>query len=1787
MRNLFWMVIIVLQDEYLTANLTQNEVDEMASGLKVRIGGIDNLRYDGKKHIMKLTLENKGSSDIPPSGWKLFFHSMTLGFPDKFDLLEEDFKRLHAENVVVGIVNGDLYYLKPFNDFVAIKPGEGRTYQLIFKYWSAARTDYMPLWYVASEDLTVEPRIVKSTASMDLDFVDPFDDINEWKRWRKDRFNPFTPEERMNRLQFKDYGKMSHIIPTPKTVILGQSGRTLSFDKTWTLFTEASTFQTSELYIQELFHLTSTSKPSPKNLIIHYNASLGPESYTLAIDAFEDQITMAASTNTGLFYATQSLFAILDGHNYTNIPSISISDAPRFEWRGLLFDVARNFRPVEDIKRLIKVMSMYKLNALQLHLSDDEGWRLEIPGIPELTDVGGRRCHHDFGSHTCIEPQFGSGPFANSSGSGFYTTKDYREILRYAEKHHVKIIPEFDVPGHSHAAIVAMEKRRENILNEGRTLLEADKYRLIDPGDNSSYRSIQNWAFNTVNPCMSSVYTFISDLLDSLIELHKGVQQLEIFHPGGDEVPKRAWDKSPICNQLLSILPEYDTIHGLMNYFTMKVAGIVASKGLALGGREDSFLKGNSMSELLPVSTISNVDAFIFPWNNVWEWGGKNYPYIYANAGYKVILSQATDLYLDQPQEPDPEERGLYWATRFTDTKKMFKFKPDTLYDNIFEDLSGNRLTEAGVCKDVTICPPLKKPHNVIGIQGSLWSETLRRREDMEYMTYPRLLAIAERAWHKADFENHPNDQQAFEKEWSFFAKAVGTREFKRLDDIGIQFRIPPPGAKRLDNGHLQVSTTYPGFGIEISINKGLSWAAVGEDVINNANKGVLLPEGATNWTTLLLRSTFRNANRIRYSRSVILRKENTRFSSQQIVDYIAENLQVKIAVVDNLEKDADEFVLMELVLANTGSQDIEAGNWRIYFYSVYGVKIGERLKCGLTVGHVDGGLFYFEPTSGSFQAIPANNRQTLTCHYKQKYWMVSRTDNMPNWYVSAEGMKAKVLKSTVGESLSYVGKFDTSMKWKRSKQDRYNPYTPLERFTLLQRGSSSNNPNKLIPTPKKVLSGNISMAFDDIEWKIVRNRLFSKEVKFIAESLHINRVANPKSFRKTIRFEKTHGNIGGREAYQLLVDVHTESIVITAQDNPGAFYGVVSLVSLIEANGGRILNMYIEDRPRFSHRAVMIDVARNFKPKEWIMKLMDVMSWYKLNKLQLHLSDDEGWRIKIRDRFLPDMVTKRCHTEYEDECLIPQLGSGPDTDTSGSGFYTERDYRDILNYASKRHIEVIPEIDIPCHSAAAVRAMSWKSKLNEQRNEHGRGTSRDFSLTDGVYNASIYSVQMWKNNCMNPCLNSTYRFIKHTIRSFVEVHNASKQPLNIFHIGGDKVPEEVFKDSPACAQSEDTKYLSTAELHKLFIERVAKILAKYRVKLAVSEDGAYANGKPNPLTTIKQEVYVHSRKNMWNTDGAKKPSEFADAGYKVILELVTHLYWDFPQEPDPEDRGLYWGTRFTDTRKVFNLMPDDIYANADVDPMGVPVNLTAICHNRPCPQPQKTENIVGLQAKLWAETMRTEEHLHNMAFPRMLALAERAWHHADWEQNKDDKSRRDEQQHDWEAFADALGYRELPRLEKVGVFYLVEPPGIRVVNNILEVNTRFPNHVVEMSLDGGQSWRAFQKRTRSDSAGNFMFRTRSPVLGRTSRVVTLNGTSPGHGRRTGVDGTTRTSKTTEQISAAESTTYRSITTGGGSEVGNLTVHRLPSFLTRYADRWRSLGWTVVHCGGGVCSVLL
>ena len=163
--------------------------------------------------------------------------------------------------------------------------------------------------------------------------------------------------------------------------------------------------------------------------------------------------------------------------------------------------------------------------------------------------IGGRRCH-DLSERECIIPQLGSGPSDNTSGSGFYTEKEYQEILAYAKKHYIEVIPEIDAPGHAHAAIRAMEVR---FIRDGDT-----EFRLKDPRDTTSYITTQNWLESVMNPCLDSVYTFIDTVLMHIERLHRIIQPLRTFSVRGDEVPKGAWKKSPECHKLLRRFPKYN-----------------------------------------------------------------------------------------------------------------------------------------------------------------------------------------------------------------------------------------------------------------------------------------------------------------------------------------------------------------------------------------------------------------------------------------------------------------------------------------------------------------------------------------------------------------------------------------------------------------------------------------------------------------------------------------------------------------------------------------------------------------------------------------------------------------------------------------------------------------------------------------------------------------------------------------------------------------------------------------------------------------------------------------------------------------------------------------------------------------------------------------------------------------------------------------------------------------------------------------------------------------------------
>lgn len=174
--------------------------------------------------------------------------------------------------------------------------------------------------------------------------------------------------------------------------------------------------------------------------------------------------------------------------------------------------------------------------------------------------MGGRRCH-DLEERTCVIPQFGSGPFHNSSGSGFYSSDDYKDLLRFAVQNHIQIIPEFDMPGHAHAAIASMEERYRKHHEVGDDD-EAGRYRLEDPEDESVYISVQQWLDNAVNPCVNSTYEFVGKVMDGMIELHKDIQPLEIYNFGGDEVAHGAWEKSPACEHLVELNPEFNVTKG-------------------------------------------------------------------------------------------------------------------------------------------------------------------------------------------------------------------------------------------------------------------------------------------------------------------------------------------------------------------------------------------------------------------------------------------------------------------------------------------------------------------------------------------------------------------------------------------------------------------------------------------------------------------------------------------------------------------------------------------------------------------------------------------------------------------------------------------------------------------------------------------------------------------------------------------------------------------------------------------------------------------------------------------------------------------------------------------------------------------------------------------------------------------------------------------------------------------------------------------------------------------------
>lgn len=471
------------------------------------------------------------------------------------------------------------------------------------------------------------------------------------------------------------------------------------------------------------------------------------ESYQLTVN--EKGVLIEAPSSAGLFYGLQTLWQLLppaieakskvEGVNWS-LPYCSIKDAPRVGWRGLMLDVARHFFTKEQVKDFIDHMAAYKYNRLHLHLTDDQGWRLEIKALPKLTEVGAFR-----GERTGRWGEFGKqDPKEPKTYGGYYTQEDIKELLAYAAERHISILPEIDIPGHSMAILAAYPDLSctpgtDYQVNGG------DRF-MHWPGGGKFYSDIDN----NLCPANERVYA----LLDTIFTEVAALFPMEYIHMGGDEAYKGWWEKSPAIKALMQ-REKLKDMHEVQSYFVKRVGKIIASKGKKMMGWNEIMEGG------------------LAPGAAVMSWQGEKGGIAASKMKHPVVMSPNTYTYVDLYQGDPLSEPPTYGMVRL---KKTYEFNP---------------------------VPVGADPAYVLGGQANLWSERLHTVRHAEYMLWPRAFAVAESVWspqQKKDWNSFVNriekhfdrfDQAGINYSTSMYDPIVSVRLKDTSVEVSMQTEVP------------------------------------------------------------------------------------------------------------------------------------------------------------------------------------------------------------------------------------------------------------------------------------------------------------------------------------------------------------------------------------------------------------------------------------------------------------------------------------------------------------------------------------------------------------------------------------------------------------------------------------------------------------------------------------------------------------------------------------------------------------------------------------------------------------------------------------------------------------------------------------------------------------------------------------------------------------------------------------------------------------------------------------
>ena len=498
---------------------------------------------------------------------------------------------------------------------------------------------------------------------------------------------------------FSTTAQKINIVPQPAEIKIPKIAATFAITKSTIITLDGSGLEKSADFFNEYlkkyygFALNISKKEAEKNSIIlslQHTDSSAAGAYTMAVS--NNGISISGNDEAGAFYGIQTLIQLLPVQKIgsLNIPYISIKDYPRFQYRGMHLDVGRNFFPAEYIKKYIDYLALHKFNAFHWHLTEDQGWRIEIKKYPKLTSVGA------FRNGTIIGHYPGKGNTGRRYG-GFYTQEEVKEIVKYAQDRYITIIPEIELPGHSSAAIAAYPQL--SCFPDEPTKIST---RTPWSGSREGKQVQQTWGvFEDVYCPSDYTFKFLEDVLDEVMQLFPS----KYIHIGGDESPKEAWKRSDFCQQLIKENNLKDE-HGLQSYFITKIEKYINSKGRNIIGW-DEILEGG----LAPNATVMS-------------WRGEEGGIAAAKQHHNVIMTPGSHVYFDHSQSKNEDSVTI---GGYLPLNVVYNYNP--------------------VPKELNA----EESKYILGAQGNVWSEYINNVPKLEYTIFPRMTALSEVLWTPQD----------------------------------------------------------------------------------------------------------------------------------------------------------------------------------------------------------------------------------------------------------------------------------------------------------------------------------------------------------------------------------------------------------------------------------------------------------------------------------------------------------------------------------------------------------------------------------------------------------------------------------------------------------------------------------------------------------------------------------------------------------------------------------------------------------------------------------------------------------------------------------------------------------------------------------------------------------------------------------------------------------------------------------------------------------------------------